>query len=590
MKKRAYMVLPLVIFLVTVLLNGIVFYSTKCNTEYLESTNYLGETQSISRQSMLMQKQILENLPEDKKEAIKYLVKVIHLMYREKDEPLPGTTYAVSQKEYATVYELILEAEKYDDMRMGMEETVDRLSQIDLFEKEGYNEALVYTAKDFYGLSNLDIPIIHDNGINIWTNYKVTDYLVVLMAAAGGVCFSLYRKESLKRQIQKKQWVLLPGLLLFLLAALGMYFTNGLFMEKYLYPYDMNTLLQSFPAFYSYPSPQHLWVYMVEVVAVKLLLGGLIFGFAVALCHISGKKRLISGIGGAIFLAVEWFLYLQSGVGAISLLFREINIFSAFSYERFFLSYQNLTLFGVTVGRKGVFFIFMTLLSVAMLLWVRYLVKSYTGKVMEKLQFRYYEEINQKYTETRQLWHDFHNHLLTIQELMRHGEFEQANHYMTELEEEIDNTHILTRTGMGAVDVLLYQKSQLAKSLEIQLDIQIQALLKEEQFQAVAVCCIVGNLLDNCIEAVKQLPKERRQIQFEISQKGDMLYIFSKNPYEGTIERDAKGIKTTKQDKLLHGFGLKGVERVCERYGGSMLIDTADNSFQVQALLMAKNK
>ena len=171
---------------------------------------------------------------------------------------------------------------------------------------------------------------------------------------------------------------------------------------------------------------------------------------------------------------------------------------------------------------------------------------------------------------------------------MRRGNIEGANQYMDELEEEIDHTHILTRTGMEALDVLLYQKSELARADEIQMDIQIHAGLKEEEFSSVAICCVVGNLLDNSIEAVRKLPVSKRQIHFELHKKGEMLYLCCENPYTGELRQDGKGLLTSKADQNSHGFGLKGIQRVCERYGGQMSIETGEQRFRVQALLMSR--
>jgi len=267
---------------------------------------------------------------------------------------------------------------------------------------------------------------------------------------------------------------------------------------------------------------------------------------------------------------------------------QEINLFSAVTMERFFTRYYHLNVFGLVFSRTTAFEIFWSVFCMALLVGVSLLVRKNEREVLQKVQFSYYEEMEQKYTETRQLWHDFHNHLLAIQELTRTGDIDAANRYMKELESAIDETHILTKTGSQALDVLIYRKNQMAKEAGIHLDISILAKIKREEFADVDMCCVVGNLLDNCLEALKDYPSEQKKATLEIQRKGDMLFITSRNAYVGERKQSAHGFRTTKQDAKNHGYGLSGIKRVCEKYHGSLQVETKEGEFLVKVLMMAQ--
>lgn len=587
MRQKEYFVIPILLFAAVILLNSLMFYSQNISTEYLESTDYRGRVQTISKQSLRIRQQILDSLPEDKADAEAYLWEKKQQLLRKNGDTL-GSPFLAEAEDYLAVLLILQTAIRYDTMREDMDDTIDRLKQVSIFDKEGYDEALALTAKDFYGLKALDIPVSLDNALQLWLNDSRSDFFVVLFSICLGVCASGYRRNRLRKHIQAKPVTLLPGLVLLCLGIVLLYAVTYYLMSRFLYAYDWNLLVQSLPSFYSCPTPKRLWVFVAEWIAVKCIMGAWIYALTIAFCHTKGRGRVALGGVTALVLALELFLYKGSAEEGALYFLKEINVWSICQFERFVQTYQNLSLFGVVISRRNTFYVFMFVISLGLTLWVRRLVGAFSSRMMEQLQYDYYEEINQKYNEIRQLWHDFHNHLLTIQELMRRGNIEGANQYMDELEEEIDHTHILTRTGMEALDVLLYQKSELARADEIQMDIQIHAGLKEEEFSSVAICCVVGNLLDNSIEAVRKLPVSKRQIQFELHKKGEMLYLCCENPYTGELRQDGKGLLTSKADQTSHGFGLKGIQRVCERYGGQMSIETGEQRFRVQALLMSR--
>lgn len=588
MKKTASIWILVIAVMLTIIFNSILFYTFRCNTDYIQSTNYKGKTQSIAKKDLEEQLLIMKLLPQDKSKAYADLTDALSTYHYYEEDEFYRKAKAFSVDNLEAVRKLYSQGKKYDNMRKNMAENIESLAQIGIFWHESYDEELAIVARDFYGLSTLDIPILHDSGINVFINHKITDYLAIALSILSGIFISYRQKKIVSTNIRKSHSALVSSLLLVLFGAISMYVLNAYFVHRYLYAYDLKTLIQSYSAFHSCPTPMNLTAFLIRFVAAKLVACLLAYLATVIICMLDGKRKIIATFATIVFLGTEFILTKLPKDDGILLALKEINIFSLITYERFYETYKNIKLLGMNIHRLDIFVAAVSLLLLATILATRHIVSRYMNEILEKLQYSYFEEINQKYTETRQLWHDFHNHLLAIQELIRKEQFAQANSYMNELEEEMDNSHILTKTGMEALDALIFQKSEYAIKNGIKLDISINALVSEPEFKAVAVCCVVGNLLDNCIEAVMKLPENLKTVSFAIEKRGDMLYISSDNPYVGEISTEGGAFKTTKPDKLSHGWGLKGVSNICKRNGGSMLVDTKEGHFKVQALLMAK--
>ena len=135
------------------------------------------------------------------------------------------------------------------------------------------------------------------------------------------------------------------------------------------------------------------------------------------------------------------------------------------------------------------------------------------------------------------------------------------------------------------LDTLLTRKK--IYCLQHDIDFSISADGRALSFLSVKdICTIMGNILDNAIEYVSSLENtEERQIQGEIFQKGAFLMIRLENYYHGDSVDGKYLPKTTKTDKKRHGFGLKSVRYIVEKYNGSMTLRTENNWFVIRILI-----
>ena len=101
-----------------------------------------------------------------------------------------------------------------------------------------------------------------------------------------------------------------------------------------------------------------------------------------------------------------------------------------------------------------------------------------------------------------------------------------------------------------------------------------------EFMESVDLYSLIGNIIDNSIEAVMRLSeKNKRVITMNVSEKNGIVTLSSNNYYEGRLEmRDGLPV-TVKTDKTSHGYGMRSIRSIVEKYGGDMNITADDGIF-----------
>ena len=98
---------------------------------------------------------------------------------------------------------------------------------------------------------------------------------------------------------------------------------------------------------------------------------------------------------------------------------------------------------------------------------------------------------------------------------------------------------------------------------------------------------MLGNLLENALKAVKEVPKFRREVKAAVLLNNDTTMIFHiTNPYKGNISLDENDLPITEDDD--HGIGLRSVFNTVNRYNGYMTINTDNGIFEVSIMLNAE--
>ena len=96
---------------------------------------------------------------------------------------------------------------------------------------------------------------------------------------------------------------------------------------------------------------------------------------------------------------------------------------------------------------------------------------------------------------------------------------------------------------------------------------------------------VIGNLFDNAIEALSNLPESERHLELSIQYLKGCLLIHSSNPYQGEILLHNGKIVTKKSDSALHGIGLNSIETTISKFNGELKISTEHSIFTIQILI-----
>ncbi len=198
---------------------------------------------------------------------------------------------------------------------------------------------------------------------------------------------------------------------------------------------------------------------------------------------------------------------------------------------------------------------------------------------------RDYHTLNQAYAINAKLFHDFHNHIGVLRQLLSHQKLEAAMRYLDELQAPVQEMADMVWTGDETVDYLINSKAAAAKQSGIAYQVQVE-FPRHTNLQSADLCAVLGNLLDNALEAAKQVPvQEERFVQLTIRRINQMLVIKVENSY-GTapVEQDG-ALKTSKDESGLHGWGIKSARTAAEKYDGSIQTSYTDRLFQAVAIL-----
>lgn len=196
---------------------------------------------------------------------------------------------------------------------------------------------------------------------------------------------------------------------------------------------------------------------------------------------------------------------------------------------------------------------------------------------------KHLNEVRSIHKEMRGYKHDFHHHLQTLKGQLEAGEVDRALAYIEQLDNQLMNVDTLLKTGNVSLDAILSAKIAQAKAENIAVTVKANAP-DALTISDLELSIIIGNLLDNAIEACRTVTGERF-IRIFISMKGTMLY-FSMLNAAGAKKKKTGSLFATHKDGV-HGFGLRRAEAILEEHGGWVKYNSEDGAFTSEFLVPA---
>ncbi len=161
--------------------------------------------------------------------------------------------------------------------------------------------------------------------------------------------------------------------------------------------------------------------------------------------------------------------------------------------------------------------------------------------------------------------------------------------YLDRMEEEIKQYEAQNKTGNAVLDTVLTSKSLYCAKHGITFTCVADGTLLEFM-DVMDICNIFGNALDNAIECELKIPdKEKRLIHVTVSKQKNFLILRFENYFEGDLKTKDGDILTTKEKKEHHGYGIKSIRYIINKYDGALTVETKENWFEMKALIPIKN-
>lgn len=212
--------------------------------------------------------------------------------------------------------------------------------------------------------------------------------------------------------------------------------------------------------------------------------------------------------------------------------------------------------------------------------------RSIREEILEK-QCEYYarqsRESKDWWEELRQFRHNMTQRYILEKAFLENKDYDALEKYCDESLNFFKQRKKLAETGNIYVDSIVNYKADMAEKEGIEFIAKVRVPQNAElNAEDISIC--LGNLLDNAIEAVKELPDDK-MIKLQVRAEGNNLVIEIKNRYQNKICKEGEQYLTGKKDNKNHGLGLLIVRRIVEKYQGEMIIQDENEEFDVLILM-----
>lgn len=185
------------------------------------------------------------------------------------------------------------------------------------------------------------------------------------------------------------------------------------------------------------------------------------------------------------------------------------------------------------------------------------------------MQQEYYDQLRIQQEETRALWHD-------ISKYLRASRVESSEGALVQVQEMLDSISCVVDVNNRIVSVILNEYVQATRAAEIELELDVQ-VPKELFVTAADLYVLIGNTMDNAIEACQSMPPKERRITLKLKVHNNILFFEMSNPYSNNHQHRFRN--------SYHGYGLKNVARCVDKYNGKIDISKKEGIFQVTAYM-----
>lgn len=451
---------------------------------------------------------------------------------------------------------------------------VDKMMNVKFFADNNRNQ-IMKAGKDFYGLENVKIQVSVDVGLEKLLETQIGNAIAMccLILCAWVYCVGC-REAAASGSI--KNAGIMGYTLLMVLGLAGIFLAEIYAVDVSWMLGNVNRSVQSVDFFQSCPYLLSVGMLVGIRVLFKCLAMTILFLVCVGFFSAGSRMRILVMLFGIavaeILLKILGMPYLFQGL---------------LHSEEILGKYGNVLLFGYPVSSVWILVFLGIVMLVLAAIFAGVQQRGFLLQAREKAEQKYFEEVDERYTETRMLRHDINNHLSAMAILLKENKTEDAAEYLQQVMDYFDTTRPPVRTGVNVLDAVLLGKVNQAKEKNIKVELDFRENFAASRIPDHELCSVFGNLLDNAITACEKITEDKRIIKLQVSRQLEMLCIFCENPYV-SVQKENGRFVTQKADSKNHGMGIRQLERIAAKYEGTVDIHTKDGKFAVSVLLCDK--
>lgn len=206
----------------------------------------------------------------------------------------------------------------------------------------------------------------------------------------------------------------------------------------------------------------------------------------------------------------------------------------------------------------------------------------------QAMDLKYYEQVKSMESKYQEYIHNISHHLRTIGELARKNDYDSIVGIIRNLNIDLENGTSVTLCGNSVVNAVLSGKIADAENQDVRLDVYIEPGITFRGIADADIITMLGNLLDNAIRAAGMTDHREVKVRIFMENGGCFQIVKIRNHYAGDVARTENGFASTKDEKGIHGIGIKSVNRTAEKYDGFLECFAENNEFTSILVLPAK--
>lgn len=188
------------------------------------------------------------------------------------------------------------------------------------------------------------------------------------------------------------------------------------------------------------------------------------------------------------------------------------------------------------------------------------------------------EDANVIWNNIRKVRHDLKNHFSVMKGCLERGEADACYDYIDSIQRTVESMGTLIRSGNSVIDYMINSKLSNLEGVQILIS---GCVGNFNDVTDADMVCILGNILDNAVEALQKVSGIKRLEIYFSKMKQNRLMI-CKNSVDVPVLENNEDLSSTKQDPESHGLGHQIIESTVKKYGGLVGYFEEDGLFGVE--------